>query len=197
MRVSNGGRPRRRRTVGGDEHRVPASGPAERRRGALHVGAALGGRRIVGRVTARSWVRKACGASRRAARCLRVDAAGSGHRVASRGEHAGRADDVRDRFGADVAGGAVAHAVGRRECSARRRDACRGRRRRSAAARVPSFSISTMKSARSPSLASRSRRGVQGSTTVPSVAVQRGDRGSACADRLRATRLPATRLCRR
>ena len=34
--------------VGGDEHRVPASGPAERRRRALHVGPPLGRRRIVG-----------------------------------------------------------------------------------------------------------------------------------------------------
>ena len=65
--------------VGGDEHGVPAAGPAERRRGALHVGAPLGGGGIVG-----GGHRALLGAKRLgrvAARRLdvfRIDAAGAG-----------------------------------------------------------------------------------------------------------------------
>ena len=44
---------------------------------------------------------------------LRLDAAGRRHRIAQRAEHAvGRADDMGDRLGADIAGDAVADAVG-------------------------------------------------------------------------------------
>ena len=125
--------------VGGDEHRVPAAGPAEGRRGALHFGAPLGGRRIVG-----GGDRALLGAERlgrvapRRVDVFGIDAA----RPRAWGwctvvEHARDvADDVGDGLRPDVAGGAVADAVGRLERRVPRdRAAGRARRRRNAAAR--------------------------------------------------------------
>ena len=103
--------------VGGDEHRVPASGPAKRRRGALHFGAPLGGRRIVGGGDGALLGAEGLGrVAPRRVDVFGIDAARRGHRVGDCVEHARDvADDVGDGVRPDVAGGAVAHAVGRLE----------------------------------------------------------------------------------
>jgi hypothetical protein len=105
------------------EHRMPASGPAEPRSRALHVGAAFGCGLVVGRChRARLGAERLGRIAPRGFDVLRIDAAEGRHRIDDRLEHAtGCSDHMRDRFRADIALGAVADAVGGTERGARLR----------------------------------------------------------------------------
>ena len=107
--------------VGGDEHGVPASGPAERRRRALHVGAPLGGRRIVGGGDRALLGAEGLGrVAPRRVDVFGIDAARRRHRVGDGVEHARTLLTMWAMVsGPDVAGRAVADAVGRRELRCR------------------------------------------------------------------------------
>ena len=100
--------------VDGDEHGVPAPGPAQGRRRPLHAGMTLGHFRVVRRrdraLLAAEGLR---GVAAEDGVALHVDAALGGQRVARRQHIAVGAHHMGDRIGAEIACRPIADAVAR------------------------------------------------------------------------------------